>query len=513
MKIPNYLRDRMVTEFRQKVLAETGIIPFEHQASWMALTDGQILVPEREELPKLTVRLPDDSLVVRSLVPRSQGRVKVMAELGAYKVGKSFGAALWATGFAAVPDGRVYLVGIEYDMCVPEFDNLLEFLISSRGLSLPYKVLQNRPKDGRLWLELDNGARFEARSWERSESLKGKEVDAYVFCEAYQLPGIECFMGIKQNLRAREGYAIFPTTPDNPWVSILHENGHDNPEYPEWACQCGVPASVNPYTYDAQVDRLDEKMMTREKYSIAYLGKIGTYLGRVFAYQRGEMQFTPSSHPQLWHDTSGPPEPANFRLPSNWTVQIGADTGTYFGAIIAAFDENGNAFVLDEIPNYRYVGGTIELMQGWSLATWAEAVKRRAAIWGARPFAWVDTNSQFKAELWNNYHFNLLGNQAGVEARTETTREYFQHKRIFLAPWLKLLPWELEHAQWPPEATTMGKIRRVKRNDHLLDGLEHLCSRHPIGRKLEPIQPARYPTHHERPPRTTTQFDTHMGSQ
>ena len=47
--------------------------------STAALTDGQILVPEREELPKLTVRLPDDSLVVRSLVPRPQGRVKVMA--------------------------------------------------------------------------------------------------------------------------------------------------------------------------------------------------------------------------------------------------------------------------------------------------------------------------------------------------------------------------------------------------------------------------------------------------
>jgi hypothetical protein len=99
-----------------------------------------------------------------------------------------------------------------------------------------------------MFLELQNGSRFEAKSWERKDSLKGKEIDAYLYCEAYQLPGIECFTSFSQNLRARRGYAYFATTPDRPWIKQLHELGHGND--PEWHCTCSVGAEVNPYTFD-----------------------------------------------------------------------------------------------------------------------------------------------------------------------------------------------------------------------------------------------------------------------
>lgn len=502
----------MITEFRQKVCAEIGIVPLEHQQRWWSLADGQILLPEAyADLPTCTVKMPDESIEVRSLAPRPGGRAKVIAELAAYKGGKSFGAALWATGFASVPQARVYLVGIEYDTCAPEFEYLLEFLISDRGLHLPYANLQNRPKDGRLWLELENGARFEARSWERSESLKGKEVDAYIFCEAYQLPGIECFMSVKQNLRARHGYAVFPTTPDSPWIATLHKHGHGDPDYPEWACQCSIPASVNPYTYDAKMEGLDQRLMTKEKYNIAYLGRIGSYIGRVYSYQLGERQFNTSTHPDLWYDPSKPAEPRNLKIPPGWEIVIGADTGTYFGAVIMAFDEAGDAFVIDELANYRYVAQTIELDPDLSSATWAERFKAKAAIWGARPTAWVDSNSQFKQEFWNQYGITLRGNYMGREARTESARQYFQHDKIWLAPWLDLLPSEIESAAWPEGATSSGKFERVKHNDHLLDGLEHICSKRPRGKLPGP--PASKPYYEEwHRPRTNRTFDPHLGS-
>jgi hypothetical protein len=72
----------------------------------------------------------------------------VVAELGAYKSGKSFGAGIWGAAFAAVPNALVYLVGNEYDMTAPEFEYILEALCSERGLNLKYSSLQNRPKDG-----------------------------------------------------------------------------------------------------------------------------------------------------------------------------------------------------------------------------------------------------------------------------------------------------------------------------------------------------------------------------
>ena len=503
------MRDAMITGFREKVCSELGIVPFEHQRQWFAAADGQILMPSGEMLglPATTVRMQDGSVERRWLAERPHGRSKVIAELAAYKAGKSYGAALWASGFAAIPDGRVYLVGIEYDMCAPEFDYLLEFLISERGLKLPYESLQNRPKDGRLWLELTNGCRFEARSWERSESLKGKEVDCYIFCEAYQLPDLDCFMRIKQNLRARAGYAIFPTTPDSPWISTLHENGHGNPDYTEWSCFCGVPASVNPFTYDAKTEIVDRKLMTKEKYNIAYLGKIGTYVGRVFAYQRGERIFTTATHPRLWYNAEKPPTADNFRLPSGWTVMIGVDTGTYMAAVIMAFDEDGNTYILDELTNYRYVHSVIELDPDLSLASFVEELKRRAALWGARHIAWADANSQFKAEMWNNHHFQLLGNTIGREKRTESAREYFQHNKVWFAPWVPMLQYEVENAQWPEGTTASGRFERVKHNDHLLDGFEHLCSRRPRGKRIVP-PPA---TDTWRKPAVRAAGDAHLG--
>src|SRR3990167_11379644 len=97
-------------------------------------------------------------------------------------------------------------------------------------MGLKADSLQNRPRDGKMWMDLANGCRFEARSWERKDTLKGKEIDLYLYCEAYQLPGLECFTDFSQNLRARDGYAVFATTPDRPWVKELHDRSHSGEE-------------------------------------------------------------------------------------------------------------------------------------------------------------------------------------------------------------------------------------------------------------------------------------------
>ncbi len=481
--VPVALRDRMITEFREFLCEKIAFVPFEHQAAWWATTDGQTLLDRVADPgePGCTVRLPDETLECRALAPRVQGRARVVAELGAYKSGKSAGAGIWAAAFGAVPGARVYLVGNEYDMCAPEFEYLLEALCSERGLNQGYRSLQNRPKDGRMWLELENGARFEARSWERNESLKGKEVDAYIYCEAYQLPGIECFTSVAQNLRVRHGYAIFPTTPDRPWVGLFHEHGHAESAFPDWACHCGVPATVNPYSFDqAAMDR-DEQLLTKEKFSIAYYGKLGDFVGRVYAYQRGDRQITLNDQPRLWHTPEQGDVRENFRLPHDWRVEVGADTGTYCAAVVVAVSPEGDAYVLDELTNYRYVAHTPELDSESSLIRWIDGVRRMSALWKARPAAWVDSNSQFKAEC-AHHGLHLVANHRGREVRTDAARQYFQHRKIWLAPWLSILPYELEQAQWPEKTSAAGKYERIKMADHALDCLEHVLSRHPRAR-------------------------------
>lgn len=482
-RIPNDLRDEAITAFRERVCERLEIVPFVHQREWWAASDGLTLIHNVEDPEGQLVRLPNGDTKRWMVAPRAGGRARVIADLGAFKIGKSFASALWATGFASVPDARVSLVGLEYDICSPEFDYLCEFLLSGTGMGLKYDSLQNNPRSGRMWLDLSNGARFEARSWERKDSLKGKEIDAYLYCEAYQLPGIECYTGFSQNLRARRGYAVFPTTPDRPWVQELHNRAHGGDErYREWHCTCSVGADVNPHTFDASAKERDRELMTREKFAIHYEGKLGDFVGRVFQFQRGEKVFDAGTHPDLFPNWKpGKDLRAHLRIPAGWEVVGAADTGTFYTSALVAFSPSGDAFVIEEFPNYRYVAGSPERDEDVTIPLWASKVTNRTFQLGGRSSFWADKNTQFRKEL-THYGMNLIPSTLPLETRTEITREYFQHNRVHLAPWLQVLPYELENAAWPEEATAAGKFQRVKDRDHTLDCLEHILSRRPRGR-------------------------------
>lgn len=491
-KVPNDVRDAIITSFRyhlcreclHPISGEKGIVPFRHQAEWWTASDGATLL-DVESADGILVGEPDGSTVRLALAPRVGGRARVLADLGSFKIGKSFGAALWAASFAAVPDARVQLVGIEYDMCAPEFEYICEFLLSDRGLGLKASSLQNRPRDGRMWLELDNKARFEARSWERKDSMRGKEIDCYLYCEAYMLPSLECYNDFSQNLNARNGYAVFATTPDRPWVKDIHDAAHSNDEsFKEWHCTCSVPAKVNVYTYNKEAEERDKQLMPQDKWKIKYQGSLGEFVGSVFEYQRGQMMFTPRTHPVLFPKyREGDDLRPYLRIPDGWEIVNGADTGTFTSALSVAFSPEGDAFILDEFPNYRYVASSIELTPNLTIPDWARRLDLTIAAMGGRSYFFADKNSQFKHEL-ANYGIYLLNSTVPVEARTGITREYFTQRRIFLAPWLKVLPFELENAQWPEEATASGKFSRIKDRDHTLDCLEHVLSRRPRGRGL-----------------------------
>lgn len=472
-------RDQILPLFRERICEKLGMVPFPGQREWWLATEGRVLLHGQQEpdlgRPGATVRLPDGSVQRWATADRAAGRARFPVELGSFKVGKSWGAGTWAAAFAAIPGSYVSLVGSEYDICAPEFDYIVEALLSANGLGLKYDSLQNRPRDGKMWLDMPNGARFDCRSWERRESLKGKELDAYVMCEAYQLPGIECFTANSQNLRRRRGYCVFATTPDRPWLKLLHELGHGAD--PEWHCVCGVSADTNPFTYDQKARIRDESLMTREKFAIHYMGQLGDFVGKVFNYQRGAVEFNAGTHPELFQD-------GRLVLPAGWEVVAGADTGTFYTALAVAFSPTGEAFVIDEWPNYDYIAGQPERDENITIPTWAGWVTAGMTARGARTQFWADKNTQFKKEL-QAYGISLLGATMPVEARTEIVREYFQQGRIWLAPWLKILPFELENAQWPAEATAGGKFARVKDRDHTLDCLEHVLGRRPRGKRVE----------------------------
>ena len=167
-------------------------------------------------------------------------------------------------------------------------------------------------------------------------------------------------------------------------------------------------------------------------------------------------------------------------VPEGWEVVCGADTGTYTSAVVTAFSPEGDAFVLYEFPNYRYVAGVPERDESITIPSWAAKICHVCALLETRAIFWADRNSQFKHELLN-YNIHLLADKTPAEARTEIAREYFEHNRIWLAPWLTVLPFELENAKWPEAASSAGKFMRVKDRDHTLDCLEHVLARRPKG--------------------------------
>jgi hypothetical protein len=477
-KVTNDQRDQLMTLFRERICERLGVAPFLHQRQVWAACDGLKLTGSLDP-QGLTVREHDGQVVRVGYETRPEGRARFLSDLGAFKIGKSYGAALWGAGFACVPGAKVSLVGAEYDICSPEFSYICDFLLSDSGMGMKAKSWVNRPRQGDMYLELDNGAVYECRSWERKDSLKGKENDAYIYCEAYQLPGIECFTSFSQNLRARRGYAYFATTPDRPWIKLLHELGHGAD--PEWHCTCSVGAEQNPYTFDQKAKERDVKLMTREKFEIHYNGQLGDFVGRVFNYSVGTRVFDDSSHPELF---TGPGQSLRdrFRVPQGWTIMGGADTGTFYSALLVMFDPDGHAYVIDEFPNYRYIAGSAERDETLSIPKWSQNVTSRCYQLGARAVFYADPNSQFKHEL-RNYGITLLPARVPVETRTEITREYFEHHRILLAPWITTLPFELENAAWPEEASLSGKFSRLKLNDHILDDLEHVLAQRPFGKR------------------------------
>lgn len=169
--------------------------------------------------------------------------------------------------------------------------------------------------------------------------------------------------------------------------------------------------------------------------------------------------------------------PADLRLPPRAQVFLACDTGTHMSALFVAITSDHWAVVLEEIPNYRYISDQIDLLD-LSNPEWAAQVVARAAHYQIRPHAWADPNTQFRAEL-RRYGLKLRPNTNGPELRVSVAREYVNHGRLLLAPWLRILPYELEHAEWQNEAQSSQKFERLKRQDHTLVCLEHILSRRP----------------------------------
>ncbi len=167
----------------------------------------------------------------------------------------------------------------------------------------------------------------------------------------------------------------------------------------------------------------------------------------------------------------------------------GGDTGSKYSSVVAAFsdDSEPHLFFLDELSNYRYVATEIEQDETMTLSNWYDGSKKMSLRWGGNGTFWVDHNSQMKIDASISSGMTLLPARVGPEARTEILREYFQNDRVWFAPWLEILPYEIEMAKYPPKETSTGVWRRIKEKDHTLDPAEHIAAQRGRGHKAKKV--------------------------
>jgi hypothetical protein len=204
----------------------------------------------------------------------------------------------------------------------------------------------------------------------------------------------------------------------------------------------------------------------------------------------------------------------HLRLPDNTQFQMGAFTGRFSSAVIVGLIPNHPVLVLEEIPNYHYVGdGEIEL-SGLTTVEWGELVVRTWHTYAGTTTAqaWVDPDTEFTKEM-KRCKLRLRKNEGhGPELQTEVLREYFHENRILLAPWLSILPSEISRARWPAEESNAYQVR-ARGQDYTLSALEQVISRRPTAKALRnQTKPHWITTRIQNANHSVTNSDPHMGS-
>lgn len=441
------------------------------------------------------------------VLPTERPRPQAVVLSGAFKCGKSEMGGIIPASFAITPDLLWDFWGYEYDLAEPEFEYLREALLSERGLNLPkhdadtgdeligWRRTKCDPKLGRMYLDLSNGARFTCRSLKQTiesqgDPMKGKERDGFSCCEAYQYPSLQLILGYRQNLAARNGYYIIPSTPDRPIMDEINARADPlNLDSANWIGIREIPRRENPYAFKLDDYIEDLHTFTEQEITVYWEGKTGKWIGAVYPPARF---FDTETHPEMWRDPEGDAVFENFD-PPGWLKRVGGgDTATYYSLTSALSDDGGNIFFIHSACNYRYVSGQLEKLPEVMIENVCQETRAlRKHVGGKWPGTWVDHNSQWLDEFRRNGILLTRSPKRDPEQRTEALRGLAQNGFVWFAPWLKesVLVYEYEAAKYPPKDKVAGPKRRIDANDHSLDGAEHIAAMHPKAARPRPQRP------------------------
>lgn len=182
-----------------------------------------------------------------------------------------------------------WIVGPTYDLVEPEFQALLEDLQAGaqQGYWPKPLMVRNSKKSGDFFILTAWHSKIVGKSADKPQSLLGRAVDWVILAEAAQHPEPVWTKYLMATLATTEGYALFPTTPEEgaQWLYDLDVRGEGGAD--PLVASYHWPVTANPIYPAEEVEKAralygEDSPVFREQFLGEWTWYSGTVYGRHF---------------------------------------------------------------------------------------------------------------------------------------------------------------------------------------------------------------------------------------
>src|SRR6266536_2077239 len=203
------------------------------------------------------------------------------------RMGKTVMGARELEPLMMMPNKRLWIVGVTYDLAEKEFRVIWHDMLIKLGLGKEKVVKRSyAKKQGDLSIEFPWGTRLEVRSADRPENLVGEGLDYVIMSEAAKHSEETWNRFIRPALTDRRGSATFSSTPEGQnWLYGLWKMGQDphEPDFASWR----FPSWDNHHIYpggrhDPEI-LLAERTTPVEIFKQEYAADFTSFSGKIYS--------------------------------------------------------------------------------------------------------------------------------------------------------------------------------------------------------------------------------------
>jgi hypothetical protein len=311
-----------------------------------------------------------------------------------------------------------------------------------------------------LLITFKNGSTIRLLGADNEDSLRGVGLKGVVLDEFADMKEIVWETVIRPMLTDYAGKAIFLGTPkgkinplyekfirdikyrDDNYLNIEGNHIEVDSNYSSFRFM----TSDNPYISAADVEEA-RRELAPQYFRQEYEASFENYTGIIYK------EFNTSKHVIK-----------DIEIKDWWNIYVGMDTGRYSAITFMCMDDNGIAYIFDEIYDYDGIVADISKMIFYKLASHKIDVKR--------VLFFIDSASQVKAEYKHNKVLAYDANK-DVENQIALVRNRFASDRLFIKDTCKMHIIEHQAYIWDEKAT---KITPKKENDHTCNSTQYIFS-------------------------------------